>query len=70
MRIRTLPATLGKFCYEFIVGDTPEIAVGVGVLIVIVWLLSSKGAGATFWFLPLAVTALLLGSLWRGSSAS
>jgi hypothetical protein len=69
VRIGSWLAAAGRFCYEFVVGDTPEIAVGVGVLIILAWVLSRGGGGLSAWLLPLAVAALLLGTLWRGRSA-
>jgi hypothetical protein len=67
--MRSWMAAGGGFCYEFVVGDTPEIAAGVGVLIVLAWALSLGGGRLSVWLLPPAVAALLLGSLWRGRSA-
>jgi hypothetical protein len=64
------PAAFGRFCYEFVVGDTPELAVGVALVIVGGWALArALGAGA-FWFIPLAVITLLGVSLWRGASSA
>ncbi|HVC39409.1 MAG TPA: hypothetical protein VNH20_05470 [Candidatus Dormibacteraeota bacterium] len=60
------PGAFGRFCYEFVVGDTPELAVGVAVVIVGAWALSRPLGGADFWFVPLAVVLLLAASLWRG----
>jgi hypothetical protein len=59
---------LGRFCYEFVVGDTPELAIGVALVIVGGWALSRALGAATFWFIPLAVAALLSLSLRRGVS--
>jgi hypothetical protein len=62
------PLAVGRFCYEFVVGDTPELAIGVAVIIGASWALSRAAGAAPFWFGPLAVVALLAVSLRRGAS--
>ncbi|MGH7610978.1 MAG: hypothetical protein ACREN4_03055 [Candidatus Dormibacteria bacterium] len=57
---------LGRFVYEFVVGDTPELAVGVAVVIPASWLLSRASPEAAVALLPLAVLGLALVSAWRG----
>jgi hypothetical protein len=64
------PAAFGRFCYEFVVGDTPELAVGVPLVIVGGWALARTLGAAAFWFIPLAVITLLGVSLWRGASSA
>jgi hypothetical protein len=61
------PAAFARFCYQFVVGDTPELAIGVAVIIVGGWALSRAAGPATFWFIPVAVVVLLAVSLRRGA---
>lgn len=58
----------GKFCYEFVIGDTPELAVGVAIVIIGGWALTRAIGSPSFWFIPVAVVTLLAASLWRGAS--
>ncbi|MGH7641862.1 MAG: hypothetical protein ACRENX_02415 [Candidatus Dormibacteria bacterium] len=62
------PKTFGKFGYEFAVGDTPELAVGVAVIIVCAWALARSVGPTVFWVIPVAVVALMGLSLWRGAA--
>jgi hypothetical protein len=56
---------LGRFLWDFIVGDTPELALATGVIVAVAFLLGgTEWLGATL--LPLLAAALLLGSTWRG----
>jgi hypothetical protein len=59
----------GKFCYEFVVGDTPELAIGVAIIIAGGWALTRAIGAPSFWFIPVAVATLLAVTLWRGVSA-
>jgi hypothetical protein len=56
---------LGRFLWDFLVGDTPEVALATGVIIAVAFLL-----GGTTWLgailLPLLAAGLLLASTWRG----
>jgi hypothetical protein len=56
---------LGHFLWDFVVGDTPELALATGAIVAVAFLL-----GGTEWLgailLPLLAAALLLGSTWRG----
>ncbi|HVC22577.1 MAG TPA: hypothetical protein VNH82_04025 [Candidatus Dormibacteraeota bacterium] len=61
------PRAFALFCYEFAVGDTPELAIGVGLVIVATWALAGKHSPLGFWFIQAAVTLLLAVSLWRGA---
>lgn len=63
-------SAFGRFCYEFVVGDTPELAIGVLLVIVGSWALTHAIGAASFWLIPVAVAALLAVSLWRGVSSS
>ncbi|MGA8208068.1 MAG: hypothetical protein WB801_05575 [Candidatus Dormiibacterota bacterium] len=62
------PAAFGRFWYEFLVGDTPELALGVALIVGASWALSRVVGAAPFWFGPAAVVALLAVSLRRGTS--
>jgi hypothetical protein len=62
------PRAVARFCYEFVVGDTPELAIGVAVIVGASWALSRAMGAAPFWFGPIAVVALLAVSLRRGTS--
>jgi len=62
------PVALGRFCYEFVVGDTPELAVGVALVVVGGWALTRSIGAPSFWFIPIAVVVLASVSLWRAVS--
>jgi hypothetical protein len=53
-----------RFWYDFIVGDDWVIAVGIVAAIALTALIVDQGLEA-WWVMPLAVIALLAGSLWR-----
>ena len=55
----------GRFWWEFLVGDTPEIAVGAVLVLGLAFLLDEDRILATI-LLPVAVAALLTGSVLRG----
>jgi hypothetical protein len=55
-----------RFTYRFILGDDWLIAAGVAVAIGATALLANSGVAA-WWTMPLAVIALLLSSVRRGS---
>jgi hypothetical protein len=59
----------GRFWYDFVIGDDWVIAVGVVVALALTALLADRGVDA-WWAMPLAVIALLAGSLRRGLSDS
>ena len=56
----------GRFWYGFILGDDWVIAVGVAAAIGVTALLADGGVAA-WWVMPLAVIALLVGSVRRGT---
>lgn len=69
---RPLPARLaigfGKFWWDFLIGDTPELFVGVLVALAIVWALVHIGGGRFGWIaMPLVVADLLAMSAIRAS---
>jgi len=53
-----------RFWYDFIVGDDWRVAVGLAIALALSAALAHGGIPA-WWFLPLAVVALLAGSVWR-----
>lgn len=58
----------GRFWWEFLVGDTPELFVGMLVVLGIAAGLASLGGIAAVIVVPLAVVALLVASVSRGRS--
>jgi hypothetical protein len=59
----------GAFWWDFIVGDDWRIAAGVVIALVVTAILSGAGLPA-WWFLPVAVLALLVLSLRRAVRAA
>ncbi len=70
MRLGRWLATFGRFWWEFIVGDTPEVALGVAVIVVAGWLIAKSAQAAAVVVVPLAIIALLAASLRRGLKAA
>jgi hypothetical protein len=63
--ITTAIRTFGQFWWEFLVGDTPELALAVGFIVGLAFLLDGQRvAGAIL--LPLVATAFLFVSAYRG----
>ena len=64
-----LLAAFGHFWWEFLIGDTPELFIGVVMVIGLAALLcldrGLRTAGALM--LPAAVAALLVGSVWKSA---
>jgi hypothetical protein len=58
--------TFGKFWYDFIVGDDWRVAVGAAIAIALTFVATHQGAN-WWWFLPLAITALLATSVRRAT---
>jgi hypothetical protein len=54
----------GRFWWDFIVGDDWRVAAGVALALGLTALLTHNGVNA-WWLLPLAVGALLAGSVWQ-----
>jgi hypothetical protein len=54
----------GRFWWDFIVGDDWRVALGLAATLALTWLLTDNGINA-WWLLPIAVAALLGGSLAR-----
>jgi hypothetical protein len=55
----------GRFWYDFLIGDDWLIAAGVVAALAVTALVAGSGVDA-WWVMPLAVLALLAGSLRRG----
>jgi hypothetical protein len=58
--------SFGRFWWDFIVGDDWRIAAGLVLAVGLTSLLSHGGVNA-WWLLPVAVSLLLAGSLWRAT---
>jgi hypothetical protein len=59
-------AALGRFAWEFVVGDDWRIAAGVVVALALTALLAGTGL-AGWWVLPPVILALLSWSVWRAA---
>ncbi|HUY61827.1 MAG TPA: hypothetical protein VMW49_08115 [Candidatus Dormibacteraeota bacterium] len=66
MSPRRALSAFGRFWWEFVVGDTPEIAAGTGLIVAAAWLLARHDNLAAVIAVPAAVVALLVGSVRRG----
>jgi cell division protein FtsW (lipid II flippase) len=64
--------SFGRFWWDFLIGDTPELFLAVLVILGVVALLSLVGHdnGAALVTLPVLCVAALGASLWRARSAS
>ena len=51
------------FWYDFVVGDDWRVAAALAGALTLTWLLEHEGVSA-WWLLPLAVAAILAGSVW------
>jgi len=60
---------LGRFLYDFVVGDDWRVAAGVVVAIGVTSLVATSNVAA-WWIIPAAVAMLLAFTLWRASRAS
>ena len=58
----------GKFWWEFFIGDTPELFIGMLALLLIGWLASSTAAG--FAILPISATLVLGLSILKATRTS
>ena len=61
-----LLSAFGRFWWEFIVGDTPELALGVALVVLAAWGLTAAKVPIGAALLPVALLLLLTASLWRG----
>lgn len=64
MSMRQLTA-FGRFWWDFVIGDTPEVTAGVVVALVIAALLSGHRVAAVL-LVPFVVLVVLSASVWRG----
>ena len=60
---------VGRFWWDFVVGDDWTVAVGVALALGLVAILVDRGLNA-WWLLPLAVALLAGVSVWRQASSS
>ena len=63
--IARLLRAFGLFWWDFLVGDTPELALATGVLVGLAFLLSGNRVMAAI-LLPLLAAGFLFVSTWRG----
>jgi hypothetical protein len=59
-------AALGRFAWDFVIGDDWSVAAGVALAIAVTALVATTKVAA-WWILPLAVALLLAFTLWRAS---
>ena len=59
--------SLGRFAWDFVVGDDWRIAAGVVVALAVTALVAGTAVSA-WWILPVAVGALLVLSVWRAGA--
>ena len=59
----------GRFWWDFLVGDTPELAVATGIIVAVAFLVSGERALGVV-LLPLLAAGFLFLSTWRGSRRS
>jgi hypothetical protein len=58
--------SLGHLAWDFVVGDDWRIALGVALALIVAAAVNALGAAA-WWVMPLAVAALLTGSILRAT---
>ncbi len=61
--------SLGRFIWDFVVGDDWWIAVGVILALALTAVIAGTGIAA-WWIVPVAVAALLVLSVWRAAGSS
>ena len=63
--LRRAGRAVGHFGWDFVIGDTPELALAVGVIVVLAFVVAgSEWLGAIL--LPVLAAGFLLASTWRG----
>ena len=62
-------AAFGRFWWEFLIGDTPELFVGAVAVVAVVALVCVRPGARTLaaYLLPLLVTTVLALSVWKAS---
>ena len=55
----------GHFWWDFLVGDTPELALATGIIVAVAFLISGERLAGVI-LLPLLAAGFLLLSTWRG----
>jgi hypothetical protein len=65
-RARSWSVAFGRFWWDFLVGDTPEVSAGVLAILALTFALRRDRAAAVA-LVPLAVAALLAASTWRAT---
>jgi len=55
----------GHFWWDFLVGDTPELALATGIIVALAFLISGERMAGVI-LLPLLAAGFLLLSTWRG----
>jgi hypothetical protein len=65
MNVLRLTRSFGAFWWDFVVGETPELAVGTLAVVLLAWGLS-HGPDQLVYVFPAAVMLVLAGSVWRG----
>ena len=55
---------VGRFCYDFLVGDDWRIAAGTVVALLLTWALATSGVNA-WWLMPAAFVVVLPGTVWH-----
>ena len=61
-------AALGRFAWDFVIGEDWRVAAGVALAIAATALVATTTVAA-WWILPVAVALLLAVTLWRASRA-
>ncbi len=59
-------SAFGRFWWDFVVGETPELAIGVTLVVLAAWGLAAAKVPIGAALLPVALLLLLTASLWRG----
>ena len=59
-------SAFGRFWWDFVVGETPELAIGVVLVVLAAWGLAAARVPIGAALLPVALLLLLTASLWRG----
>ena len=68
-RVASRVHALGRFLWDFVIGDDWRLALGVVAGLALTALVASLGVTA-WWLLPLLAAAMLATSVWRGSGLS